>query len=57
MLTVNPAQLFFLNKFFSGNIVNGTIGKQMVDTLVESSGNVEVSKIDINIYLISTVWI
>ena len=26
---------------FSGNVVNGTIGKQMVDTLVESAGNVE----------------
>lgn len=25
----------------SGNVVNGTIGKQMVDMLVESSGNVE----------------
>ena len=25
----------------SGNVVNGTIGKQMVDTLVESSNNVE----------------
>jgi hypothetical protein len=26
----------------SGNVVNGTIGKQMVDTLVESASNVEV---------------
>jgi hypothetical protein len=26
-----------------GNVVNGTIGKQMVDTLVESASNVEVS--------------
>ena len=25
----------------SGNVLNGTIGKQMVDTLVESAGNVE----------------
>lgn len=24
-----------------GNVINGTIGKQMVDTLVESSSNVE----------------
>ena len=24
-----------------GNVLNGTIGKQMVDTLVESAGNVE----------------
>lgn len=27
---------------FIGNVVNGTIGKQMVDTLVESASNVEV---------------
>lgn len=27
---------------FLGNVVNGTIGKQMVDTLVESASNVEV---------------
>ena len=27
---------------FAGNVLNGTIGKQMVDTLVESSANVEV---------------
>lgn len=27
--------------YFPGNVVNGTIGKQMVDTLVESSSNVE----------------
>lgn len=26
---------------FKGNVVNGTIGKQMVDTLVESASNVE----------------
>lgn len=28
-----------------GNVVNGTIGKQMVDTLVESASNVEVRPI------------
>lgn len=28
-------------EWFLGNVVNGTIGKQMVDTLVESAGNVE----------------
>ena len=26
-----------------GNVLNGTIGKQMVDTLVESTANVEVN--------------
>ena len=31
--------MFFVTK---GNVVNGTIGKQMVDTLVESASNVEV---------------
>ena len=30
---------------YAGNVVNGTIGKQMVDTLVESASNVEVSTI------------
>lgn len=32
--------MYFL---FIGNVVNGTIGKQMVDTLVESASNVEVN--------------
>ena len=33
-----------MNEFvwLQGNVVNGTIGKQMVDTLVESASNVEV---------------
>lgn len=30
--------------FSTGNVMNGPIGKQMVDTLVESSTNVEVLK-------------
>ena len=29
---------------FPGNVLNGTIGKQMVDTLVESTSNVEVQQ-------------
>lgn len=33
-------ELFFFF-FYLGNVVNGTIGKQMVDTLVESASNVE----------------
>lgn len=32
----------FIYTNFIGNVVNGTIGKQMVDTLVESASNVEV---------------
>ncbi|MEQ2316234.1 Ryanodine receptor 2, partial [Ameca splendens] len=31
----------FLLSMLEGNVINGTIGKQMVDMLVESSGNVE----------------
>ncbi|KAG8232312.1 hypothetical protein J437_LFUL009411 [Ladona fulva] len=33
-----------LTEVIQGNVVNGTIGKQMVDTLVESASNVEESK-------------
>lgn len=33
----------YLFNLHIGNVVNGTIGKQMVDTLVESASNVEVS--------------
>lgn len=32
---------------FTGNVMNGPIGKQMVDTLVESSANVEVGSLNI----------
>lgn len=35
---------YLLNTTCTGNVVNGTIGKQMVDTLVESASNVEVNK-------------
>ena len=38
---------------FAGNVLNGTIGKQMVDTLVESSANVEVRFK----YLLSTTFV
>lgn len=38
--------------FFQGNVVNGTIGKQMVDTLVESASNVEVS----NNFSLKGIW-
>jgi len=35
---------YFITLYYSsGNVVNGPIGKQMVETLVESSGNFEVS--------------
>lgn len=38
-------KIYFINYLIceqlEGNVVNGTIGKQMVDTLVESASNVE----------------
>jgi hypothetical protein len=39
-----PKRFLIIILYISGNVVNGTIGKQMVDTLVESSANVEVGK-------------
>ena len=44
--------IFFI--LFSGNVMNGPIGKQMVDTLVESSSNVEVLLLDnlINLFIL-----
>jgi len=43
IISLKTFKMFALiNLFVTGNVVNGTIGKQMVDTLVESSGNVEV---------------
>lgn len=38
-----------------GNVVNGTIGKQMVDTLVESASNVEVRNL-VSLYFIIYVF-
>jgi hypothetical protein len=40
-LAVNPSQNLDTLCVLLGNVLNGTIGKQMVDTLVESAGNVE----------------
>lgn len=37
---------------FTGNVVNGTIGKQMVDTLVESASNVEVRLLAFGPYIL-----
>ncbi len=44
---ISPFFKVMLSLIFSvikGNVVNGTIGKQMVDTLVESASNVEVRR-------------
>lgn len=42
LLNLQKDLVTMLLSMLEGNVVNGTIGKQMVDTLVESSGNVEV---------------
>uniref|UniRef100_H3C4X6 Ryanodine receptor 2b (cardiac) n=1 Tax=Tetraodon nigroviridis TaxID=99883 RepID=H3C4X6_TETNG len=41
LLDLQKDMVVFLLSMLEGNIVNGTIGKQMVDMLVESSGNVQ----------------
>ncbi|XP_075894426.1 ryanodine receptor 2 [Nelusetta ayraudi] len=41
LLDLQKDMVVFLLSMLEGNVVNGTIGKQMVDMLVESSGNVE----------------
>ncbi|XP_068183975.1 ryanodine receptor 2 isoform X2 [Antennarius striatus] len=42
LMDLQKDMVVFLLSMLEGNIVNGTIGKQMVDMLVESSGNVEI---------------
>ncbi|XP_049611963.1 ryanodine receptor 3 isoform X1 [Syngnathus scovelli] len=41
LMDLQKDMVVMLLSLLEGNIVNGTIGKQMVDTLVESSNNVE----------------
>uniref|UniRef100_A0A3Q2ZUA4 Ryanodine receptor 2b (cardiac) n=1 Tax=Kryptolebias marmoratus TaxID=37003 RepID=A0A3Q2ZUA4_KRYMA len=41
LMDLQKDMVVFLLSMLEGNIINGTIGKQMVDMLVESSGNVE----------------
>ena len=41
LLNLQKDLITMLLSMLEGNVLNGTIGKQMVDTLVESSGNVE----------------
>ncbi|XP_078131521.1 ryanodine receptor 3 [Sander vitreus] len=42
LMDLQKDMVVMLLSLLEGNVVNGTIGKQMVDTLVESSNNVEV---------------
>ncbi|XP_046872563.1 ryanodine receptor 3 [Hypomesus transpacificus] len=41
LLDLQKDMIVMMLSLLEGNVVNGTIGKQMVDTLVESSNNVE----------------
>ncbi|XP_030299701.1 ryanodine receptor 3 isoform X1 [Sparus aurata] len=41
LLDLQKDMIVMMLSLLEGNVVNGTIGKQMVDTLVESSSNVE----------------
>ncbi|KAM6912919.1 ryanodine receptor 3 [Xenentodon cancila] len=41
LLDLHKDMIVMMLSLLEGNVVNGTIGKQMVDTLVESSSNVE----------------
>lgn len=42
-LNLQTEMMIMLLSMLEGNVVNGSIGRQMVDTLAESSANVEVS--------------
>lgn len=42
LLDLQKEMVIMMLSMLEGNVVNGTIGKQMVETLVESSGNVEI---------------
>ena len=41
-MNLQKEMMIMLLSMLEGNVVNGPIGKQMVDTLVESSANFEV---------------
>lgn len=43
LLDLQKEMVVMLLSMLEGNVVNGTIGRQMVDTLVESAANLEVS--------------
>ena len=45
LLDLQKEMVVMMLSMLEGNVVNGTIGRQMVDTLVESASNVEVSEV------------
>ena len=51
LLNLQKDLIVMLLSMLEGNVLNGTIGKQMVDTLVESSGNVEMILQYFNLFL------
>uniref|UniRef100_A0A3P9I4J1 Ryanodine receptor 2b (cardiac) n=1 Tax=Oryzias latipes TaxID=8090 RepID=A0A3P9I4J1_ORYLA len=51
LMDLQKDMVVFLLSMLEGNVINGTIGKQMVDMLVESSGNVEMILNFFNMFL------
>ncbi|XP_061600533.1 ryanodine receptor 2 isoform X1 [Cololabis saira] len=51
LMDLQKDMVVFLLSMLEGNVINGTIGKQMVDMLVESSGNVEMILKFFNMFL------
>ena len=47
ILNLQADMVVMLLSMLEGNVLNGTIGKQMVDTLVESTANVEVNSVEV----------
>ncbi|XP_066971316.1 ryanodine receptor isoform X18 [Macrobrachium rosenbergii] len=51
LLNLQKDMVIMMLSMLEGNVVNGTIGKQMVDTLVESASNVEMIVRFFNLFL------
>ncbi|XP_063865194.1 ryanodine receptor-like isoform X5 [Scylla paramamosain] len=51
LLNLQKDMVIMMLSMLEGNVVNGTIGKQMVDTLVESASNVEMILRFFNLFL------
>uniref|UniRef100_A0A4D5R9V0 Ryanodine receptor 44F n=1 Tax=Scolopendra viridis TaxID=118503 RepID=A0A4D5R9V0_SCOVI len=51
LLNLQKDMVIMMLSMLEGNVMNGTIGKQMVDTLVESASNVEMLLMFFNMFL------
>ncbi|GFU98108.1 ryanodine receptor [Trichonephila clavipes] len=51
LLELQKEMVIMMLSMLEGNVMNGTIGKQMVDTLVESASNVEIILCFFNMFL------